>query len=40
VRRAVDILTAEITRTMRLLGVRSMAELTPAHVKLPARLRD
>jgi L-lactate dehydrogenase (cytochrome) len=40
VRRAVDILTAEITRTMRLLGVRSMAELTPAHVKLPAGLRD
>jgi L-lactate dehydrogenase (cytochrome) len=40
VRRAVDILTAEIARTMRLLGVRSFAELTPAHVKLPASLRD
>ena len=39
VQRAVDILTAEITRTMRLLGVRSFAELTPGHVKLPASLR-
>lgn len=34
VQRAVDILTAEIERTMRLLGVRSMAELTPEHAKL------
>jgi L-lactate dehydrogenase (cytochrome) len=40
VQRAVDILSAEATRTMRLLGVRSFAELTPAHVKLPATLRD
>jgi L-lactate dehydrogenase (cytochrome) len=40
VQRAVDILTAEITRTMRLLGVRSFAELTPGHVKLPVSLRD
>jgi L-lactate dehydrogenase (cytochrome) len=40
VQRAVDILTAEIARTLRLLGVRSFAELTPAHVKLPASLRD
>jgi L-lactate dehydrogenase (cytochrome) len=38
--RAVDILTAEITRTLRLLGVRSLAELTPGHVKLPASLCD
>jgi L-lactate dehydrogenase (cytochrome) len=40
VQRAVDILTAEVRRTMRLLGVRSLAELTPAHVKLPPALRD
>jgi L-lactate dehydrogenase (cytochrome) len=40
VERVVEILTAEITRTMRLLGVRSFAELTPDHVKLPASLRD
>jgi L-lactate dehydrogenase (cytochrome) len=40
VQRAVDILTAQITRTMRLLGVRSLTELTPAHAKLPPRLRD
>ena len=40
VQRAVDILSAEATRTMRLLGVRSFAELTPAHVKLPVSLRD
>jgi len=40
VQRAVDILTSEITRTLRLLGVRSVTELTPAHVKLPASLRD
>jgi L-lactate dehydrogenase (cytochrome) len=40
VQRAVDILTAEITRTMRLLGVRSFAELTPGHVRLPASLRE
>jgi len=39
VQRAVDILTAQVTRTMRLLGVRSFAELKPDHVKLPAGLR-
>ena len=33
--RANEILTAEITRTLQLLGVRSVAELTPAHVRLP-----
>ncbi|HET9186931.1 MAG TPA: alpha-hydroxy acid oxidase, partial [Acidothermaceae bacterium] len=33
--RATDILTTEIHRTMRLLGVRTVDELTPAHVKLP-----
>jgi isopentenyl diphosphate isomerase/L-lactate dehydrogenase-like FMN-dependent dehydrogenase len=30
--RAIAILRSEIERTMRLLGVQSMAELTPAHV--------
>jgi L-lactate dehydrogenase (cytochrome) len=39
VQRAVDILTAQVTRTMRLLGVRSFAELKPDHVKLPTGLR-
>jgi L-lactate dehydrogenase (cytochrome) len=33
--RAAQILTAEIARTLRLLGVRSVAELTPEHVRLP-----
>ncbi len=36
VQRAVDILRTEIVRTMHLLGVRTVAELTPAH----ATLRD
>jgi L-lactate dehydrogenase (cytochrome) len=35
VERAVDILTKETRRTMQLLGVRSIDELTPQHVKLP-----
>jgi L-lactate dehydrogenase (cytochrome) len=30
-----EILTAEIRRTLQLLGVRSVRELTPAHVRLP-----
>lgn len=30
-----QILTTEIARTLRLLGVRSLAELTPDHVRLP-----
>jgi L-lactate dehydrogenase (cytochrome) len=33
--RAVEILDKEIRRTMQLLGVRAIDELTPAHVKLP-----
>ena len=33
--RAADILTAEIRRTMKLLGVRSMSELSEQHVRLP-----
>ncbi len=33
--RTAQILTAEIARTLRLLGVRSVAELTPDHVRLP-----
>jgi L-lactate dehydrogenase (cytochrome) len=39
VQRAVDILTAQVKRTMRLLGVRSFAELKPEHARLPAGLR-
>lgn len=35
VERAVEILSREIHRTMQLLGVRSMSELGPQHVKLP-----
>ncbi len=34
VARAVEILTGEIVRTMRLLGVTSVEELTPSHVTL------
>ncbi|MDN3354700.1 alpha-hydroxy acid oxidase [Actinomadura sp. DC4] len=34
VARAVDILRAEIVRTMQLLGVRTVAELTPEHATL------
>jgi L-lactate dehydrogenase (cytochrome) len=35
VRRVVDILSADIVRTMKLLGVRKLSELTPQHVRLP-----
>ncbi len=39
--RAIDILCEQVVRTMKLLGVRSVGELTPAHVtrlsRLPAR---
>ncbi|MCL1601689.1 MAG: alpha-hydroxy-acid oxidizing protein [Actinomycetia bacterium] len=35
VQRAADILTADIERTMKLLGVQSLAELNPDHVRLP-----
>lgn len=33
--RAAQILTDEVARTMRLLGVASVADLTPGHVRLP-----
>ena len=33
--RAAEILTGEVRRTMKLLGVNSIAELGPQHVKLP-----
>lgn len=33
--RAAEILTREVRRTMALLGVRSVAELSPQHVRLP-----
>ncbi|MEN8042142.1 MAG: alpha-hydroxy acid oxidase [Actinomycetota bacterium] len=35
VQRVVDILAGDIKRTMQLLGVRSIAELHPDHVRLP-----
>ena len=35
VERAVEILSREIRRTMQLLGVRSISELRPQHVRLP-----
>ncbi len=35
VQRAADILIADIERTMKLLGVGSLAELRPSHVRLP-----
>jgi L-lactate dehydrogenase (cytochrome) len=36
--RAIEILANEITRTMRLLGVRELAELEPGHVTQLQRL--
>jgi L-lactate dehydrogenase (cytochrome) len=38
VRRAVDILSAQLIRTMKLLGVTCLEELTPAHVTQLRRL--
>ncbi len=35
VERSVEILSAEVRRTMQLLGVRRVAELGPQHVRLP-----
>jgi L-lactate dehydrogenase (cytochrome) len=35
VQRAADILAADIERTMKLLGVTSLSELRPSHVRLP-----
>ncbi|MCZ7533095.1 MAG: alpha-hydroxy-acid oxidizing protein [Acidimicrobiia bacterium] len=37
VRRAAQILTDDIVRTMKLLGVTSVSDLTPDHVRLPLR---
>lgn len=39
VQRAVDILADQVARTMRLLGVTSMQELTPRHVTQLRRMR-
>ncbi len=36
--RAIEILSGEVTRTMQLLGVRSLAELEPSHVTQLRRL--
>ncbi|BBY08801.1 alpha-hydroxy acid oxidase [Mycobacterium noviomagense] len=38
VQRAIDILSAQLTRTMRLLGVTCLEELSPAHVTQLRRL--
>ncbi|MFI5436623.1 alpha-hydroxy-acid oxidizing protein [Rhodococcus baikonurensis] len=40
VRRAVEILSSQVTRTMQLLGVTSLAELTPQHVTQLHRLTE
>jgi L-lactate dehydrogenase (cytochrome) len=37
--RAIDILSSQVSRTMRLLGVTSLAELTPRHVTQLHRFR-
>jgi L-lactate dehydrogenase (cytochrome) len=34
-----SILNSEMTRTMKLLGARSLAELEPGHVKILERIR-
>jgi L-lactate dehydrogenase (cytochrome) len=36
VQRAIDILTADIERTLKLLGVTSLSDLTPDHVHVPS----
>lgn len=36
----ISILQSDITRTMKLLGVRSLSELEPGHVKILERLRS
>jgi len=36
--RAIEILSSQLTRTMRLLGVNSLEELEPAHVTQLRRL--
>jgi isopentenyl diphosphate isomerase/L-lactate dehydrogenase-like FMN-dependent dehydrogenase len=38
--RTIDILRGEIVRTMKLLGVNSLAELEPGHVKILERLTE
>jgi L-lactate dehydrogenase (cytochrome) len=38
VRRAIELLSAQMSRTMRLLGVSSLEELSPAHVTQLRRL--
>jgi isopentenyl diphosphate isomerase/L-lactate dehydrogenase-like FMN-dependent dehydrogenase len=36
--RAIEILRGQVERTMRLLGVRSLDELEPGHVRMLRRL--
>lgn len=38
VKRAAEILTDDVVRTMKLLGVQRVEDLTPAHVRLPRAL--
>jgi isopentenyl diphosphate isomerase/L-lactate dehydrogenase-like FMN-dependent dehydrogenase len=38
--RALEIMQTQITRTMKLLGVRTVAELNPEHVRFIARFSD
>jgi L-lactate dehydrogenase (cytochrome) len=38
VKRAIEILTGQLTRTMRLLGVRCLEELSPKHITQLQRL--
>jgi L-lactate dehydrogenase (cytochrome)/glycolate oxidase len=38
--RALEIMQTQITRTMKLLGARTVAELNPEHVRFIARFSD
>jgi L-lactate dehydrogenase (cytochrome) len=38
--KTIDILGTQMTRTMKLLGARSLAELEPGHVKVLERLTE
>jgi L-lactate dehydrogenase (cytochrome) len=38
--RTIEILRGEIVRTMKLLGVNSLEELEPGHVKILERLTE
>ena len=38
--RALEIMQTQITRTMKLVGARTVAELNPEHVRFIARFSD